>query len=36
MERTSNESEKTSIRLQAEAEYSRSADMLWAYYGSQP
>lgn len=36
MERTSNDSEKTSIRLQAEAEYSRSADMLWAYYGSQP
>lgn len=36
MARTSNDSEKTAIRLQAEAEYTRSADMLWSFYGSQP
>lgn len=36
MTKTSNDSEKTSIRLQAEAEFTRSSDMLWAYYGSQP
>lgn len=36
MTKTSDDKEKHSIRVQAEDEYSRSSEMAWAYYGSQP